>query len=136
MKFVSVTFLGLLMLVISGCEDEGSPLSPNSNNNGGNTTISYATAILPILNANCAACHGTSGGWSVSDLTNAVNNRNLMNFRGASGDRLITPNNLAQSEIYDRITDDNPSRRMPPSGTLSTQQISLIRDWINQGANP
>ncbi|MCX7835511.1 MAG: hypothetical protein N2450_05510 [bacterium] len=134
---MKIQFLFSIFVFLSfiGCQDEGSPVSPNPNN-GGSSNISYSSTILPILNANCVSCHGSSGGWSVSALTTAVNNRTLMSLRGASGDRLITPNDPAQSEIYDRITDDNPSRRMPPSGSLTTEQINLIRNWITQGANP
>lgn len=134
MKFLALILM-LSLVILFGCDDEGSPVSPN-NNNGGNTNISFATSILPILNANCSSCHGSSGGWSVSGLSTAVSNRTLGNFRGASNDLIVSPNNLNQSELYDRITDDNPSRRMPPGGTLTTERRDLVRDWITQGANP
>ena len=53
----------------------------------------------------------------------------------------MLPNSLAgyqedDSELYDRITEDNgEGDDMPPGNPeLSDTQISLIEDWINEGA--
>ncbi len=54
------------------------------------------------------------------------------------GRRSIVPGDPDASEIYRRISSENKAVRMPPAymgrEKLTARQISLIRDWIAQGA--
>jgi hypothetical protein len=49
--------------------------------------------------------------------------------------KIVTPGNAAASPLYDKLL-ANPEfgSRMPQGGSLTTQQIDLIRAWINEGA--
>jgi hypothetical protein len=48
----------------------------------------------------------------------------------------IRPGRPGDSELYERITDNDPDDRMPrpPRNPLTAQQIQTVRDWIVQGA--
>jgi len=50
----------------------------------------------------------------------------------------MVPGDPAKSELYLRITSENPALRMPPAYAghekLTGREIDLIRRWIEQGA--
>ncbi len=52
------------------------------------------------------------------------------------GKKIVTPGNAAASPLFDKLL-ANPQfgSRMPQGGSLTTQQIDLIRAWINEGAH-
>jgi hypothetical protein len=80
----------------------------------GNTGVSYAGAIKPILDANCnlKGCHN-------SDLGSTRDWRNYNNVKTNA------------AIIKSRTTD----RSMPPGGaTLTQQQIDQIACWVDDGA--
>src|SRR5207237_4653554 len=48
--------------------------------------------------------------------------------------KAVAPGNSAASELYKRITSSDLDERMPAKGEpLTTRQIGLIKDWIDQG---
>ena len=51
---------------------------------------------------------------------------------GASGPAVIAKD-AQRSLLYKRLM-DTTIKRMPPVGTLSEEQLALIRAWINLGA--
>ena len=56
---------------------------------------------------------------------------------GADGDPVVIPFNHEDSELYDRITRPESSNGdMPPSSSasLSSEEIELIAQWIDEGA--
>lgn len=93
--------------------------------------ISYNDDIRPILNQKCLSCHGgvrQMGGFSLLFEEEAFDTTE-------SGKRAIVPGRPNASEMYRRITADNPEVRMPPEGDpLSEREIDLITRWIDQGA--
>ena len=98
-------------------------------------SIDYNRDIRPILAANCFACHGFDAHGRKADLR-----LDRAEFAYAlTEDRLapIKPGDLAASEIWKRITSDDPDDLMPPPSshrTLSAEQKELVRRWIEQGA--
>jgi mono/diheme cytochrome c family protein len=92
-------------------------------------TVYFVQKILPLLNSSCAmsGCHDNGSavaGIILSDYQNIIASDVVRAFR---------PDN---SKLYDRITEDDPSKLMPPPyyAALSAEQIALIYSWINQGA--
>ncbi len=73
------------------------------------TDISFTTNIKPIIDSNCISCHG---GNQAPDLRT---------FEGINS-------NAA------RVRTQVVSRRMPLGGSLTNEEIELIRCWIDNGA--
>jgi mono/diheme cytochrome c family protein len=97
-------------------------------------TVEFNRDIRPIFSENCFACHGPDKPKRKADLR-------LDNPEGAFADLgghfALVPKKPADSALYQRLTDKDPRRRMPPASTgksLSPKQIALIRRWIEQGA--
>ena len=92
--------------------------------------ISYTDQIQPIFNSNCTGCH-IGGGAATLNLTDY----NGMMAGGVSGLVVISGDHY-NSELYNRITlPEGAAGSMPPNDPLSQEEINLIADWINEGAN-
>ena len=71
------------------------------------------------------------GGAATLDLTNY----NGVMAGGVSGLSVISGDHQ-NSELYNRITlPEGAAGSMPPNDPLSQEEIDLIADWINEGAN-
>lgn len=86
--------------------------------------VCFETEILPIFLNSCAisGCHDGTG---ESDLV-------LKSYQNILEE--IEPGDPAESEIYEVITLTSGDDRMPPDQPLSTDNRTLIRIWILQGA--
>ena len=92
--------------------------------------VSYTNQIQPIFNANCTSCH-VGGGAATLDLTSYDG----VMSGGVSGLSIISGDN-ENSELYIRIIlPEGTAGSMPPNDPLSQEEIDLISDWINEGAN-
>ena len=99
-------------------------------------SISFNRDIRPILAENCLACHGFDPAHREAGLR-------LDTFEGATaergGEQAIVPGDHAKSEVWKRITSEDPDLRMPPptsqKAPLDARQRELIRKWIEQGAD-
>jgi uncharacterized protein DUF1553/uncharacterized protein DUF1549/cytochrome c len=93
--------------------------------------VDFNRDIRPILNQNCAACHGgvrQKAGVSFVFREEALG-------KGKSGHPTIVPGDPDGSELIARITSKDPEVRMPyHAAPLQPEQISLLRRWIKQGA--
>lgn len=93
-------------------------------------SIYFEQQILPILLSSCAfsGCHLTAN--SQNDGIQLTSYATVM----ATAD--VQAYDLNDNEIYDKITDNDPDDIMPPPpyAPLNGQQISLIAQWIMQGA--
>ena len=95
---------------------------------GGTTgDVSFSREVLPILQTNCLACHGTSGGWSVADYQSIME----------SGDNapVVTAGDPEGSILGQWLLGTHPGGFMPPAGALPTAQVTTILKWIEQGAS-
>ena len=94
--------------------------------------ISYNRQIRPIINNKCISCHGgvkQSGGFSLLFEEEAK-------MDTESGKPAIIPGDAEASEMVTRLTHHDPELRMPlGKDPLSNEEINLIKEWINQGAN-
>ncbi|HMF16011.1 MAG TPA: PSD1 and planctomycete cytochrome C domain-containing protein, partial [Gemmataceae bacterium] len=97
--------------------------------------IDFARQIRPILSENCFRCHGPDHEERKAKLRLDIKASAFGKLR--SGGHAIVPGNSKKSELIARITDQDPSVRMPPAKInkhLTPQQIELLRQWIDQGA--
>ncbi|MFH1121083.1 MAG: c-type cytochrome domain-containing protein [Bacteroidota bacterium] len=92
-------------------------------------TVYFQNEVLPLLISGCgmSGCH---------DASTAQEGVILTSYQSVMNTAEIIPGNPGRSELYEAITEDDPEDRMPPSpmAALSTDQILLIRKWIEQGA--
>ncbi|MEO2048607.1 MAG: PSD1 and planctomycete cytochrome C domain-containing protein [Pirellulales bacterium] len=96
--------------------------------------VDYNRDIRPLLANHCFACHGPDREERQADLrldtaTGALANR--------EGQQAIVPGNPDTSRVLMRIAATDPTERMPPEESgpkLTSEQIALIRKWIEQGA--
>ena len=136
MKQFVVPMLGVLLTAcLTGCP-AATPAPP-----GG--PVSFASQIQPIFNQKCADCHRAGGSaerQGISMLLTAGDTPiSLLNQASAQNSNwtLVVPGDAANSLLYVKVLNSFPpvGGRMPPSvSSLSSTELGLIRDWINQGA--
>ena len=88
------------------------------------TNISYSATIQPIFTANCTSCHGGNGSLFLDTYAHVMTG-------GGSGVVIISANS-ATSLLWQRVNNGE----MPPgvNPDLSSAEVSLIAQWINEGA--
>ncbi len=92
--------------------------------------VDYQTQIQPIFNANCTSCHGGNSGVSLNNYQATMNSVGVQYQK-----KIVTPGDANASPLVEKIK-PNPSigNRMPTGRALSSEQISLIETWVNEGA--
>jgi len=106
---VSILFLS------NSCKHDGIPASEMA-------PVSF-TEVLPVFQNYCGTCHSGNGRDKGLDFTTYAGIRNE-----------ITPGNASKSKAYQAMT--STIQIMPPNIALPTNKRTLIRLWIDQGANP
>jgi len=98
-------------------------------------TIDFSRDVLPILSANCFACHGP-------DEHDRKANLRLDQEDAAKGSYVdgnpIVEGKPDESTMIARILSTDPESVMPPPETnkqLTPQQIDILKRWIASGAN-
>ena len=98
--------------------------------------VDFDRDVLPFLKDNCIACHNkttTKGGLNMETPE-------LM-AEGGDSDAGLIPGKGAESIIYQAAAHTWDSE-MPPKGNkvdavnLTTRQLAMLKDWIDQGARP
>ena len=94
--------------------------------------VDFLLEVKPILVRRCYACHGPDPDGRAADLR--LDDR-ADAIRERDGIRVIVPGRADESELLRRILPDHPEDRMPPTGEgLTTEEIDVLRRWIDQGA--
>src|SRR5437867_2811530 len=95
-----------------------------------NLTVDYNQHVKPILAAKCFGCHGQAqqqSGLRLDLRQNAL--------RGGDYGAVIVPGNSAESKLILRLTGSDAGLQMPPTGPLPSEEIGILRAWIDQGAD-
>ena len=98
--------------------------------------LSYNEHIRPILSDKCFLCHGPDLKNNKADLRLDTAEAAYALLKGGSGHGIV-PKDLENSEVWRRITSDDPDEIMPtPSSNLklSEEEKEKIKIWIEQGA--
>lgn len=114
-----ITLLSIIVSCANDNEEEMQEQMENNNGNEGNeneeeenTQLTYTNDIKPIIDSKCAtsACHGGRRQPTLTTFTQVNNNLNSI-----------------KTEAIDQKT-------MPPAGPLTSNEITLLSSWIEQGA--
>lgn len=96
--------------------------------------VDFRSEIRPILSDNCFKCHGPDETHREAGLRLDTRDGALADLGGYAA---LVPGRPEQSTLYERITTDDESLRMPPvdSGReLTADEVQLLRRWIREGA--
>ena len=92
--------------------------------------VDFASEIAPLLESRCFLCHG-----SQQQMKGLRLDRPEDALRGSESGPVILPGKSAESRLVQLIAGTNPTQIMPPGGkALTTEQVSMVRAWIDQGA--
>lgn len=134
MKFSLAVMAFAALLLVAACDTNVVEPDPDDGNNG-TADVSFASEVLPILTSNCggSGCHapGTQSGVGLSSylaVTTSVGTQ--------YGTRIVVPGNAAASPLIEKISGPLQFGARMPLGrpTLSSAQVTTIRNWINEGA--
>jgi ankyrin repeat protein/mono/diheme cytochrome c family protein len=92
------------------------------------TKVDYDVDVRPILAQNCYSCHGPEAQQSGLRLDLRQNA-----LRGGDYGPVIIPGDSAASKLIRRLVDGDGGVQMPPTGPLSSDEIGILRAWIDQG---
>ena len=99
--------------------------------------VDFNLHVKPILSDRCFACHGPDAANQESGFRLDTEESALAALEDEPGKFAIVPGNPHDSELYHRITSDNPEEMMPPPESnlkLSEQEVAVLTRWIEQGA--
>lgn len=141
-KIGSIVFLLLAILVACKHHPETmmDVIPPDDNGGGGNPndtivdpcspdSVYFTNTILPLITSRCAmsGCHNTPT--ETNDSIVLTNYAQIMLY--------VEPGDLNSSELWDdAIAETDPDKIMPPpdATALTANEMELIADWIEQGA--
>ena len=89
----------------------------------------FHQSVLPLLRTHCFRCHGEQdqGGLRLTARAHAL--------QGGDSGPAIVPGKPDESELIDRIANEDADLRMPPSDQpLPAKDIRTLRDWVANGA--
>jgi mono/diheme cytochrome c family protein len=94
------------------------------------TKVDFAREVQPILRTRCQACHGAAQQISGLRLDDGEAAR-----KGGYAGAVIVPGKAEESPLIWRVTGAKDLMPMPPSGKkLSEAEVSVLRRWIDEGA--
>ena len=104
---------------------------------GAEPGVDFNFDIRPLLSDRCYVCHGPDEESREADLR--LDSSEGLRQEAQSGDasHVIVPGDLSQSELWQRITSDDPDVMMPPPESnlsLKQEEKQRIRKWIEGGA--
>jgi uncharacterized membrane protein len=115
-----------LLLLVFSCAKENIEDLTKQPQNGGELTVpkSLREDVNPILEAHCISCH---------DINDARGNIDLSTYNGIL--QVTEPRNSSASLLYTSVSGES-SPAMPPNeaDALSLEDITTIKNWINEGA--
>ncbi|QDS95356.1 Planctomycete cytochrome C [Roseimaritima multifibrata] len=106
-------------------------LTAFASSNSAFAEVDFTREVQPILAKHCYACHGpdiAESGLSFVDRESAL-------AESESGEHAIVPGDTELSMLVARISSGDEFERMPPEGDpLSPDEIKILSDWIDEGA--
>ncbi len=88
----------------------------------------FEKRVRPILVSRCQTCHNPKAGKAGLDLTSAAGFR-----KGTDTGPAVVPGDVEHSRIL-QVVGYLERVKMPPTGKISDQEISTLREWVALGA--
>src|SRR5438105_9857662 len=114
----------LLLVMLSSAFGE-TKLPPSTNRK-----IDFEKDVQPVLSQKCYSCHGEDAQQSGLRLDKRQNA-----LRGGDYGPVIVPGKSAESKLILRLVGGDGGLQMPPTGALSSEEIGILRAWIDQGGD-
>ena len=92
--------------------------------------IDFEKHVQPLLAQKCHSCHGPDvqqAGLRLDKRQNAM--------RGGDYGPVIIPGKSDDSKLIRRVVSGDGGMQMPPTGPLSSEEIGILRAWIDQGVD-
>ena len=117
----------------AGSGDDGGSGDGGDGGDGGSggSGSSFTADIYPALRADCLGCH-----WYWGDDEAAVHDH-LLTFTGNTGMVFVTPEDVDNSYVWLKLTEESPpdGRIMPfQLSEVGSDDLAIIEDWIRGGA--
>ena len=128
-KFSYTIFMAILVMNFN-CNDIGSTPPAST------SPVSFAQHVQPIFNNSCS-CHSGNSPSAAMNLSAGSSYSQLVNVQSASSCislKRVLPSVADSSTLYRKISGSTCGAQMPQGGSISSSSISIIGDWINQGA--
>ena len=133
---VSLTVLLGLSAALAACGTRKSPTEPTD---GPDPSATFTRVQAEIFTPSCArsGCHAGASPQLGMDLSAGRSYASIVNVRSVESTRLrIAPGDTAGSYLVSKVAGDATITgvRMPPGGALSSEQLTLLADWVRRGA--
>ncbi len=129
-SFHSLVWACAWLLLPGGIGRSGAVEIPAGTKSASAAPVNFARDIRPIFEQNCISCHGPEKQKSSFRL-----DRRADFFKGGENGAVVEPGKSAGSALISRITSTDAGEVMPPKGErLNSEQIALLRAWVDQGA--
>lgn len=100
-------------------------------------SVDYNFHIRPILSDRCFACHGPDANKREAGLRLDIADSAYKALQESPDMHALVPGNPMASAVFQRITTNDSTLRMPPPSsnmTITAFEVRLIEKWIKQGA--
>ncbi len=91
--------------------------------------VDFVKQIQPLFKKHCYECHGSEtreAGLRLDQKAAAL--------AGGDNGKVILPKQAGKSLLIELVSGNDPDRVMPPDDPLSSEQVQLLRAWIDAGA--
>ena len=89
----------------------------------------FETRVLPVLQKHCGECHGADSQELGLDLSSIK-----ATLAGSETGAIVVPGSAKESLLV-QVLGNDAKPHMPPEGQLSSEEISVIAEWVN-GLDP
>ena len=128
--------VGILLFLFAACGPQEVPF-PEEIEARLPKNIDFNLHVKPILSDRCFACHGPDANHQEAGLRLDIAEQAFAALEDQPNNFAIVPHRPEDSELYRRITSDDPEMQMPPPESnlrLSEQEVAILTRWIEQGA--
>jgi Protein of unknown function (DUF1553)/Protein of unknown function (DUF1549)/Planctomycete cytochrome C len=123
---------GLALAVLAGSGARAASAADDASSTHSKVPVDYLKQVKPILTQRCVTCHGVlkpRGGLRLDTVASVL--------KGGKSGAAVVPGRGAESPLIAALLGEGPTERMPLNRSpLPASEIKIIRDWIDQGAQP